>query len=185
MNKVNGHSKSHSKPAEERAACKHCGKKNHSNADCRFKDAECHVCHKRGHIRAVCRQKQSVSSKSATTRKSTQNKVGVDSCSSGEPTMYHTSVSNSSVPAIQVDFTVVGKQLSMEVDTGATYSVVGHGTFNRLWNHSGSKGTQERDRVACMVGVSQLLWPVLRVTVDDTASVAPTAPKGCAILLVG
>ena len=33
--------------------CKHCGKRNHMEKDCRHKDAECYRCRKKGHIAAV------------------------------------------------------------------------------------------------------------------------------------
>ena len=35
--------------------CYRCGKSNHDQKDCRFREAECHNCGKRGHIAAVCR----------------------------------------------------------------------------------------------------------------------------------
>ena len=35
--------------------CRHCGKRNHMEKDCRLKEAECFKCKKKGHIAAVCK----------------------------------------------------------------------------------------------------------------------------------
>lgn len=35
--------------------CKRCGKDNHSDDDCWFKDKNCNTCGKKGHISRVCR----------------------------------------------------------------------------------------------------------------------------------
>lgn len=39
------------------AYCTRCGKKNHSQAECYFRDKECHNCSKRGHTKKMCRSK--------------------------------------------------------------------------------------------------------------------------------
>ena len=36
--------------------CRHCGKRNHAEKDCRLKEAECFKCKKKGHIAAVCKE---------------------------------------------------------------------------------------------------------------------------------
>ena len=38
--------------------CYRCGKKGHTAAKCRFKNAECHLCGKVGHLKAVCRNRE-------------------------------------------------------------------------------------------------------------------------------
>ena len=40
------------------ALCYRCGKKGHTAAKCRFKNAECHLCGKVGHLKAVCRSRE-------------------------------------------------------------------------------------------------------------------------------
>ena len=40
------------------ARCHHCGRGNHKEKDCKFKDAKCHKCGKTGHIAPVCRSKK-------------------------------------------------------------------------------------------------------------------------------
>lgn len=40
----------------DRARCKHCGFKNHTSSECRFKDASCHKCRQKGHLASICRK---------------------------------------------------------------------------------------------------------------------------------
>lgn len=40
-----------------RTTCFCCGKPNHRQADCRFKNFNCNICGKRGHLAAVCRNR--------------------------------------------------------------------------------------------------------------------------------
>lgn len=46
-----------SSPKQQRN-CKRCGKTNHTEEDCWYKDQACHSCGKKGHIGRVCRNKQ-------------------------------------------------------------------------------------------------------------------------------
>ena len=41
--------------SRERQPCFRCGRSNHNEMHCKFKDAECHRCGKMGHIAPVCR----------------------------------------------------------------------------------------------------------------------------------
>ena len=45
------------KNTQEFKECKHCGRMNHREEDCRIKDAECYRCQKKGHTSAVCKGK--------------------------------------------------------------------------------------------------------------------------------
>lgn len=44
-------------PGHGATPCSRCGRGNHLNSECRFKDAKCHRCGKVGHIAPVCRSK--------------------------------------------------------------------------------------------------------------------------------
>ena len=109
---------------------------------CRFKDAECHLCHRRGHIRAVCHQKTSGTARTSSQQsaKQTQHRVAVEEPEEPEDvnlTLYTvTEKGNSAVPPIHAEFEIGGKLVRMEVDTGATFSVVGQATYNELWPNS-------------------------------------------------
>ncbi|KAL2077680.1 hypothetical protein ACEWY4_027184 [Coilia grayii] len=55
---LKGHALSLS-PQQEGDKCFRCGKANHSERDCYFKEQQCHSCNKRGHIARVCKSKKS------------------------------------------------------------------------------------------------------------------------------
>ena len=44
-------------PADSDKPCYRCRKKNHTPANCRFKEVVCHHCQKKGHLAKVCRQR--------------------------------------------------------------------------------------------------------------------------------
>ena len=48
------HSDRHSSNSRESSCCFRCGKGNHGEADCKFREATCHRCGKVGHIAPVC-----------------------------------------------------------------------------------------------------------------------------------
>lgn len=47
----------HTSKCRERQACYRCGRTNHAEENCKFKEAECHRCGKLGHIAPMCRSK--------------------------------------------------------------------------------------------------------------------------------
>uniref|UniRef100_A0A1X7SVD4 CCHC-type domain-containing protein n=1 Tax=Amphimedon queenslandica TaxID=400682 RepID=A0A1X7SVD4_AMPQE len=85
--------------------CYRCGNA-HSPSTCRFSTAKCHNCGKLGHIGKVCRSKP----QKPATSKPPQKKVRVD--------------------PIQVNVTINGKELVMELDTGASVSIISEKTFD-------------------------------------------------------
>ena len=140
----------------ERKLCKHCGR-HHSDNTCKFRDAVCHTCGKMGHISPVCRS----SSKKALTptsqsfikrqKKRYVNRgrsvgcvgarwLGVDCSSNCSPD----SSSNEDLgtyvvqgalpqPPILIDMEVSGKQVTFELDTGATVSIMSENVFKSLF----------------------------------------------------
>lgn len=123
------HSKS---PTDLKALpCKDCGG-SHDPLKCRFRSAECHYCHKRGHIVPICRKRLKQQS-GAPPRKPTHSLVA-----GGTETPLDYGDPMNSIQAVQsvgsrepymVKVLVHGKQVSMEVDTGAILSVMPHETY--------------------------------------------------------
>ena len=133
-------------------ACFRCGRR-HEERTCKFKDAECHKCGKTGHIAPVCRSESKHQSshpkptgpppsqarkprphfkkKSGGTRWLDTN----ESPDRGERVSLYT-VKNNSVgaqPPIVVDMELDGKITTLEVDTGATVTVMSEKTFRHLF----------------------------------------------------
>ena len=106
----------------EQKPCKHCGRNNHLTTQCRFTDVTCHFCKKKGHISTICRAKKAEgrNKSAAHTRYVAEN--------SGEEEFYLHKVAGSSDSPINVVINIKGKPLQMELDTGATFSIISKNT---------------------------------------------------------
>ena len=119
-----------------RASCYWCGGTNHTSAQCRFIGKPCYKCGKLGHIGRVCRSKPSQQPAGSGQR----NSVRVIEASSPEPAdpapeYYMHKVTASAKPKpLEVQVSIQGKEVTMELDTGAAVSLVSEETFNSRWS---------------------------------------------------
>ena len=118
--------------AEGGQACHRCGSKDHDGQSCRHTKTKCYKCGKTGHIAPVCR--------SGARRPANHRGHGrvrkthlVETDTSGELPMLTFRVKDSSVKPIKVDVQVAGKDLTMEVDTGAAVSILSERQFRQLF----------------------------------------------------
>lgn len=127
--------------------CYRCGGK-HSPSVCRFKDEPCHFCKKKGHIARVCRTKARQQRSTgpnhgnrATARKTHQVDDRNSPATSPSPplgdsynlfTVGDRSTRKRAGP-LMVTMNVNGKDVSMEVDTGAHFSLISESTYRTLW----------------------------------------------------
>ena len=124
---------SHAKP------CYRCGNNNHNAQDCKSKDAECHFCHKRGHIAPACRQKKSQTSSTAKSSKTPHRRTKWIATEDDEQAPQQThdlklfTIGGNSTRPILVDVSINGKQLAMEIDTGAAVTVISEETRKSLF----------------------------------------------------
>ena len=131
----------------DRKTCYRCGRTGHTPTECKFKDADCHSCGKKGHIAPVCKSSsqrkapktQERGARDRRTFKKT-NRIHSDKQatdtegSSGEEYQLHHVGVRSSHP-VEVQVTVNGKQLTMEVDTGAALSIISESTRKAVFPH--------------------------------------------------
>ena len=111
------------KPAQGQPRdCYRCGGKNHKAFNCRFKDAVCHNCKKQGHLVKVCRSKpdDKRTHRLEEDVKETQF-VGMYNVEGSDSKPYIVSLSLNDAP------------LKMEVDTGATRTIMSEKTYRILW----------------------------------------------------
>ena len=105
------------KDKSSRKPCFHCGMAGHSQSKCRYCEVVCRKCHKTGHLAKVCRNKQPpVPARPVNT---------VTDCSpekEAEFTLFTVGPKRNS--PITVTLHIDGCPLDMEVDTGATVSVI-------------------------------------------------------------
>ena len=117
-------------PPTMNESCYCCGG-THPAASCMFKAATCNYCHKQGHIASVCFKKARDSKKKPLAKPTHQLQVEEDS-HSPEYSTYYTATPRTDPILVTVSLSDVDH--SMEVDTGATLSVISDHTYNILWS---------------------------------------------------
>ena len=117
-------------PAKE---CYRCGHKDHNADVCRFKDAECHYCRKKGHIEAVCRTKarSSQSQRGRGRNTARQAPTGLAKLVKAEVGSEDDETEASLLnPPLSITVNINNNLTNMEVDTGASVSLLSGKTFN-------------------------------------------------------
>ena len=130
-------------PATQRpptwAPCYRCGRTNHDPKDCRHRKSVCHFCNK-GHIAPVCRGRQSKNGHKPM-QKTFQGKrqpsqqtsyVATDGGKS-ETELPLFMVGNSASKPLYTNVLVNGKDLVMEIDTGAAVSIISETQCKQLF----------------------------------------------------
>ena len=110
--------------------CYRCGGQ-HQAKDCQFKDAECHYCKKRGHIAKVCRSKAKGRQQGKTHQLTREEDLDEPDDETGTYSLYSTS--SKVTDPIAVTVAVNQAELRMEIDTGASASVISEATYQQLW----------------------------------------------------
>ncbi|CAG2195305.1 unnamed protein product [Mytilus edulis] len=115
--------------------CYRCGG-NHLAAECRFKDAKCHSCKKKGHIAKKCRSKSDNGKLSENHRefksrfKPRAHFMEQDESSESENEVYSVfHFGNKSNEAYKVQINVNECEIAMEIDTGASVSIMSEDTY--------------------------------------------------------
>ena len=114
--------------------CFRCGKGSHPLAKCKFKETKCHQCGKVGHIKPVRRSRPMDKANQTPTR--WRNAHCVQDDMDIEPTKEYTLfnlTTNKHSYAFQVTVCVDGQDLAMEIDTGASLSLISEETQKSLW----------------------------------------------------
>ena len=125
--------------------CNRCGGQ-HLASHCKYKQSKCHFCQKKGHLARVCLSKQHANPSSAGGRAQFKppRQPGrthlVDSTQqyTDEPDTYSLfTVTGHSNRPLLVTVEINGTTLDMEVDTGASRSLVSETTYNKLKTQTG------------------------------------------------
>ena len=113
--------------------CFRCGKAGHKANQCRFKAAKCHRCGKKGHLKKVCKspptgQKPGHRGHSSQAVRQLEQEEAVE-----EEPMYHVGSRRESSPPFIVQVDIDHCPVAMELDTGASVSLMAEATFKKLW----------------------------------------------------
>ena len=135
INKVSSHQPrgQHQGSSGKRDDCYRCGG-NHRAHECRFKDAKCHKCKKRGHIAKKCRNKQN-SDSDKTVKSGAYHKRAhyLEDSGSDEDELFSIfSVGSVKTDPYKVNVRVNGKEIEMDIDTGASVTVFNEDTYRSL-----------------------------------------------------
>ena len=127
-----------------RNACHRCGDPSHRGDNCKVKDYVCHHCHKKGHLARVCHSRRPLQGSQLQTQYqrqgSSKNHHGrthqMATAEDQAPDMESESlfhVDAHGVCPIQVSVILDGKSTIMEVDTGASVSLMSNSQFTSLF----------------------------------------------------
>ncbi|XP_064468005.1 uncharacterized protein LOC135378825 [Ornithodoros turicata] len=123
------------KANNKKIACYRCGGE-HRMPDCTFPDSiVCNFCHKKGHMERVCFSKKKRTKKGGQAKQvalQDTHDLSEDDNSEALYTLYNMR-GKSSTPTFAVTVHLNDQPLRMEVDSGATFSIISEKTFNKLW----------------------------------------------------
>ena len=115
-------------------SCYRCGG-NHRAAECHFKDLTCHNCGKQVHIARVCRSEAKRAQSSSSIHQKETHQIQSepsDVHESDEYTLYN--IKDPNHRPMEVIAEINGVEVTLEVDTGATLSLISKDTYKRLWH---------------------------------------------------
>ena len=125
------HNKSKPTKSLPKSPCNGCGG-NHWKSDCPYKDAECFGCGMKGHLKSKCLKKGTKQAK-----KEQNYNVSSEQSNSSEYEQYiYANSSNNSQDPIKIAVELDGVLSEMELDTGASKSLISKSTYYGLWNKS-------------------------------------------------
>jgi hypothetical protein len=128
---VNAVNQSNSKSKAYKNKCKHCGRSNHAEKDCFFRDKSCNKCGKKGHIAPVCRGEKSLQKKGECQAITTNDSDSEDSnCSNS---LY--AVDSEKNEPIWVDVNINKIQIAMQLDTGSSVSIINEHVYRDKFNN--------------------------------------------------
>ena len=136
--------------ARPKAGCYRCGKPGHFARDCYLKDTthlKCHKCGKTGHLEKRCHTK--MVNQVEGVRDQMQGMTGV----SHTYEMYHVSDRNVTSKPVLVDVMIDDVCVPMQVDTGATCSVMSRATFESMFGSGGVKVGKSRPNLCAYGGI--------------------------------
>ncbi|XP_042372461.1 uncharacterized protein K02A2.6-like [Plectropomus leopardus] len=120
----------------KRVECFRCGGTHYAN-DCKFKDTVCHVCSKKGHLAKKCRSSKGKGKpgqgKSHQPQATTHHLEEEGVCSYN---MFGVETDEEPPEPYYATVNVKGRDITFEIDSGATASVISEETYRSTWGHN-------------------------------------------------
>lgn len=141
VNRV-GHKYSNSKPQPVGKKCDRCGLRNHSREECRHKNAVCFRCNKVGHLKSQCRGEPTKPVQKPTTKKKFKHKNTsrgqvryVNQDDEFVDSVFTVDAHSQEHKAIKIPIKLENTKIEMELDTGASVSVMNVTVYNTHFKH--------------------------------------------------
>ena len=119
----------------QKKPCHRCGRSNHSEPECQFRQATSHKCDKVGHIAPVCRSHTTSNAKRSKSRRQHEqaNLVEVETTDSEPEQLPLFTLGEKATKQIKVDMLINGNSLHMELDKGAAVSIISDTTRKAIF----------------------------------------------------
>ena len=114
---------------QESSECYRCGGLNQAS-HCRFKEYECHFCKKRGHIASACRKKKEHKKEPREQANKVDEQTNEGATPQEDYPLFH--IGSGSTKLVNVTVTMNGQEVQMELDTGASVSLMSEETFRKI-----------------------------------------------------
>ena len=146
--------------------CYRC-KGKHSAKSCRFKDAECRNCKKKGHIARACMSMPRPPNRAQGNRQQTHLLTEVEnSLSDTDPAYPLFNVTNTSTKPLLVTVELNQAPVEMEVDTGASVSLISKDTYDKLWPNLTTAPAIQKSDILLRTYTGEHLDVVRSISVD-------------------
>jgi hypothetical protein len=138
VNRVGAFKKPHRGPTSDRqktSPCFVCGQKGHWRNECKYKNPQCYKCKKNGHIAPACKEKKGNEYKKKEGKTNFVKNQEYDEEEEENAINYLLKMSDveSHVPAKQMNINLNGQPLKMEIDSGASFSLIGYDTYKKYF----------------------------------------------------
>ena len=137
QSKPQTHNQPHGKPSTS-SRCYRCGRTDHTPQNCRARLYNCNNCGKQGHLAKVCKSGKSTQNPSPHKPRHSAYNIEEDVDQEESPpatsdyTMYKTS-SQTKEPPLVVNMLINNNEVSMEIDTGASVSIISENTYESVF----------------------------------------------------
>lgn len=114
--------------------CNVCGRKNHTSKNCVFRECNCHKCGNKGHLANICPQRKT----SEGNRNKNRSNNGHNYLETENYALFNLDVKTD---PITIDVMIDNHKMSLQLDTGASYSVVPEKLYKNTFNEKDLKAT--------------------------------------------
>ena len=153
-------------PPRAEQPCYRCNGKHPANS-CRFKDAECRNCKRKGHIARACRSMPRAQQTMQPREQQTHLLMdGEHHEGSNDPAYPLFNVTHTSAKPMLVTVKLNQIPTNMEVDTGASVSLISKDTYDKLWPNSAAAPPLKQSSVLLRTYTGEHLEIVGSVSVD-------------------